>query len=159
MKRWPKKIWASLLALNGRLGLQHCLAIFSAAAVSYRTCSRGNAWAKNVHFGLDLYAIIWIYRHPPHLLPPKLIWGVQCAHRVKCSEGQFIFWHSLAFLWSLSCRWGVVQLLYSMHASLNCICNAASRRWGRPHWVVQAMFIAQVSLQRPWWMSCKLNWS
>ena len=71
VKRWPKKIWASLLALNGRLGLQHCLAIFSAAAVSYRTCSRGNAWAKNVHFGLDLNAIIWMYRHPPHLLPPN----------------------------------------------------------------------------------------
>ena len=68
VKRWPKKIWASLLALNGRLGLQHCLAIFSAAAVSYRTCSRGNPWAKNVHFGSDLYAIIWMYRHPPHLL-------------------------------------------------------------------------------------------
>ena len=94
---------------------------------------------------------------PPN--PPKLIWGVQCAHQVKCSEGQFIFWHSLAFLWSLSCRWGVVQLLYSMHASLNCICNAASRRWGRPHWVAQEMFIAQVRLQRSWWMSCKLNWS
>ena len=70
VKRWPKKIWASLLALNGRLGLQHCLAIFSAAAVSYRTCSRGNPWAKNVHFGLDLYVILWMYRHPPPHLPP-----------------------------------------------------------------------------------------